>query len=306
MSSYFSSLTSSSAISNLSTRLISLRRAISSGDETDDPDNEDSSHISNVLRAYYTEKGRRFPHWLPPDPKSPPPPAPAVAATQASIHQGGGYYGGGPLSPPLAAGRGSSGGGLGDLWGDTGPSQPPPQQQTSSLRLGRSANHVPQQQAPSLKSTSSSPLPRPSATPTGRNPAAYLDRPQQSRTPPPTASARPLPSQRAGSYQTSQAASQGRLGLDRTGSGSSAQERLRARLHGGGNISGVTSSSGSLSSSPSPGYGSGGGSEAGQPYMGADRPWESGNFNGGYGSPSYGSGGGSGLQRKPVGPRGQR
>ena len=309
MSSYFSSLTSSTAISNLSTRLTSLRRAISSGDETDDPDNEDCSHISNVLRAYYTEKGRRFPPWLPPDPKAPTPPAPAVAATQASLHQSGVYYGGGgPLSPPLAAGRGSSGGGLGDIFGDTGPSQPPPQQQTSSLRLGRSANHMPQQQhTASFKSTSSNPLPRPSATASGRNPAAYLDQAAQSRTPPPTTSARPLPSQRAGSYQTSQAASQGRLGLDRTGSGSSAQERLRARLHGGGNISGVTSSSGSLSSSGSPGYSSGGGSETGQPYMGADRPWESGDFNGGYNSLSYGSGGGSGLQRKPVGgPRGPR
>ncbi|KLJ06870.1 hypothetical protein EMPG_17642, partial [Blastomyces silverae] len=79
MTSYFSSFKSSSAISNFSTRFNSLRRAISSGDETDDPDSEDCSHISNVLRAYYTEKGRRFPPWLPADPKSPAPPPPTVA-----------------------------------------------------------------------------------------------------------------------------------------------------------------------------------------------------------------------------------
>ncbi|EEP78706.1 predicted protein [Uncinocarpus reesii 1704] len=217
MSSYFSSFTTSTAISNISTRFTSLRRALSSGDETDDPDHEDNSHISHVLRAYYTEKGRRLPPWLPPDPKSSQPPPPAVA-TQTSF-QG---YGGQPSAP---AGRGGGGrGGLGDLWGDTAPASAPAQPQTSSLRLGRGAN------APA------SGLPgRPSPSGTPRHP---FDRSQSARQPGSAGNvgsggARPLPSQMAGSYQTSQAAQTRPGGPDRTLSAASAQERLRARLHGG-------------------------------------------------------------------------
>ncbi|EEQ91604.1 uncharacterized protein BDCG_06724 [Blastomyces dermatitidis ER-3] len=290
MTSYFSSFKSSSAISNFSTRFNSLRRAISSGDETDDPDSEDCSHISNVLRAYYTEKGRRLPPWLPADPKSPAPPTPTVAvATQASFQ---GYGGAAPPGGPAAGGRGA-GGGLGDLWGDPSPARPPPQHQTSSLRLGRNPSHQP---APS---SSTHLMPSPSNAPTrpatsassSRTAGSYFDR-QQSRTPPPptATSARPLPSQRAGSYQTSQAAAaqqQGRLGtgIERSTSGVSAQERLRARLHGGAVSSSPTRT-------PSPEYGrnepSGGG---GQPYTGSSRPWESGDR---HGSSTYGSGGGGG------------
>ncbi|KAH8695120.1 hypothetical protein BGW36DRAFT_299384 [Talaromyces proteolyticus] len=184
MSSYFASLTSSTTISSLGTRLNSLRRAITSGEERDDPENEDCSHISNVLRAYYTEKGLPFPQWLPPDPKTPVP-QPRMIATQASLQQSNNPYGSVPGQPT------SRGGGLGDLWGD-GPSQPPPTQ-TASLR----------------------------------------NRP--ARTPP--ISRRPLPSQRAGSYQTT-SSSHSSLGLERGNSGgSSAQERLRARFHGGSGAS---------------------------------------------------------------------
>ncbi|KAL4967383.1 uncharacterized protein BDV14DRAFT_169910 [Aspergillus stella-maris] len=143
MSSYFSSLTSSSAISNLGTRLNSLRRAIIS-DEADDPDNEDCSHISNALRAYYIEKGRRFPQWLPPDPKERnSAPARQIATSNAA-----------PGSVSSSSGRG----GLGDLWGDSGSSGAggPPQSQTASLRRGRghpgsapSATSLPSQHSPS-------------------------------------------------------------------------------------------------------------------------------------------------------------
>lgn len=132
MSSYFSSLKTSSAISNLGTRLNSLRRTITSGDESDDPENEDCSHISNVLRAYYAEKGRALPPWLPPDPKNPTP-QPRMVVTQASLQQQqqGVPYHQQQQRPPGS--RSGSGGGLGDLWGDSGaPSQPP--SQTGSLR----------------------------------------------------------------------------------------------------------------------------------------------------------------------------
>ncbi|OKL62643.1 hypothetical protein UA08_01388 [Talaromyces atroroseus] len=213
MSSYFSSLTSSTRITNIGSRLNSLRRAITSGEEADDPDNEDSSHISNVLRAYYTEKGRSYPEWLPPDPKAPTP-QPRLVATQASFQQGnnGGY------GQPMTIQASSRGGGLGDLWGETGPSQPPASQ-TSSLR-SRSGG--------------------------ARTPVAAMNnslRPTQSQTPPPqSVSRRPLPSQRAGSSQSNLSTQSGPGVLERAPSGGSAQERLRARLQGGSSSSSASPS----------------------------------------------------------------
>ena len=212
MSSYFSSFTASSSISNvLGSRLNSLRRAITLGDEGDDPDNEDCSHISNALRAYYTEKGRPFPPWLPPNPKAPvPAPTRVVATSQLPAP---GAYGQGPA----AAGYGR-GGGLGDLWGDSGSSQPPAAQ-TASLRRGRGVPGAPLS-SPSSASAGSSPSPGPPLTHAQSNPAA----PPGSGHP---AGARPLPSQRIGSYQSAQPT---RSSQERAGS---AQERLRARLQGG-------------------------------------------------------------------------
>ncbi|KAL4898621.1 hypothetical protein BDV59DRAFT_167217 [Aspergillus ambiguus] len=228
MTSYFSSLTSSSAISNLGTRLNSLRRAITLGDEGDDPDHEDCSHISNVLRAYYTEKGRPFPSWLPPDPKAPlPSPARTIATSQIQP----GSYGNAPGAP--AYGR-SSGGGLGDLWGDSGAAQPPATQ-TASLRRGRGTPGS-TGSAPPLTSAKSAP----------GTPMEYP--PTQSLHP---AGARPLPSQRAGSYQTVSGGLPGTQPLERA---ASAQDRLRARLQGG--------------RSPSPAQTPG--SRSGSPYYGGD------------------------------------
>ncbi|KAJ5936097.1 hypothetical protein N7454_005395 [Penicillium verhagenii] len=201
MSSYFSSLTSSSSISNvIGSRLNSLRRAITLGDEADDPENEDCSHISNALRAYYNEKGRPFPSWLPPDPKAPSANSRVIATAQG---QGQG--------PAAAQGRG---GGLGDLWGDSGSPQPP-LAQTASLRRGRIAAGAP----PLTSSTSSPAGPVPS-------PGPPLTQSQSNSQLHP-AGARPLPSQRAGSYQSSQTR------MNSGGSGGSAQDRLRARLQGG-------------------------------------------------------------------------
>ncbi|KAJ5253980.1 hypothetical protein N7497_011080 [Penicillium chrysogenum] len=205
MSSYLTSLTTSSAISGLGSRLTNLRRAITLGDEGDDPDNEDCSHISNALRAYYTEKGRPFPPWLPQDPKGP---APAQSRPIATSQLPSGSYSQGP---PANSGRS---GGLGDLWGDS-PTSQHSVPQTASLRRGRGGA------APPLTSANSAP------------PAATFS---QSRSPAGSGSsspsgARPLPSQRAGSHQSSQS----RPNLDRAGSGGgSAQERLRARLQGEG------------------------------------------------------------------------
>jgi hypothetical protein len=209
MSSYLASLASSTTISNLGTRLSSLRRAITSGDEKDDPDNEDSSHISNVLRAYYTEKGRPFPEWLPPDPKTPVP-QPRLVATQASLQQGNTSAYGQPQAQ--YTGRG---GGLGDLWGESGPAQPP-QSQTTSLR-SRGGSRTP---VAAIGNNSNSNTLRP-------DPHQH-----QRQTPSPhSVSRRPLPSQRGESYQSSHSSS----GLSDRGasSGGSASERLRARLQGG-------------------------------------------------------------------------
>jgi hypothetical protein len=76
------------------------------------------SHISRVLRAYYTEKGRPFPQWLPPDPKGAPPPVQFASS-------------GRPRQAPMG---GRAGGGLSDLW-DT-PAQQPQSQELLSLRRG--------------------------------------------------------------------------------------------------------------------------------------------------------------------------
>lgn len=116
-------------------------------------------------------------------------------------------------------GSGGGGGGLSDLWGDSDTSSSsspqPTLAQTSSLRRGRGAGGA-------------------HSTPMSPGPLS------------PGGVARPLPSQRAGSYQSRQ----GRPVLD---SGPSAQERLRARLHGG-----RSPSSSSTQSAPQ-GYAGGGG-----------------------------------------------
>ncbi|KAJ0425310.1 hypothetical protein BJY00DRAFT_275166 [Aspergillus carlsbadensis] len=194
MSSYFSSITSSSAISNLGTRFNSLRRAITSGDEADDPDNEDCSHISNVLRAYYIEKGQSFPQWLPPNPKERShAPQRTIATSTASP------------SSSMSSGRG---GGLGDLWGDSGGAAPPTQ--TSSLRRGR--GHPGSNQSLPSQTSSISSAHSPSMSASSLHPV----------------SSRPAPGSRSGSYQS--IAGSTSSPLERA---SSAQDRLRARLQGG-------------------------------------------------------------------------
>ena len=276
MSSYLNNL-----LTNTTSRYNNLRRQLLSDDA--DGDTEDDSHISRVLRAYYTEKGRPFPQWLPPDPKAPQP-MPAQFATSSGRQQG--------QAPQM--GRG---GGLSDLW-DT----PQPQQQPQEpLSLRRAAG--------------------------GRGGGA---RPLQSRmgnslTPEPQIQGRPLPSQRAGSYQSTLG---GRPQADPSppasaGSGTSAQERLKARLWGSGRSnspsqgtpSGDSTSSASSSmrnpyERPAPQQGgrlpypddrSGGGRQqssmsANSPWTGNDDPYAPQGGGGGYG-------GGAPPQRGPQGGR---
>lgn len=189
MSSYLNNL-----LTNTTSRYNNLRRELLSGET--DGDTEDDSHLSRVLRAYYVEKGRPFPAWLPPDPKAPQA-APAQFASSSGRQQG--------QAAPL--GRG---GGLSDLWDSPAPQQPP--QQPQSLRRG----------------------------PGGRGGATHglHSRPGMghSLTPEPQSQGRPLPSQRAGSYQSplGERPSTDPSPPPSAGGGTSAQERLKARLWGSG------------------------------------------------------------------------
>lgn len=207
MSSYISNL-----LTTTTSRYNSLRKTLLS-DEADG-DTEDDSHISRVLRAYYTEKGRPFPPWLPPDPKAPQP-APTQFVSSAGRQPG-----------QPAMGRG---GGLSDLWDS--PQQQQQQQESVSLRRaaqGRGGGRGQQGRAGIVDSY------------------------------PPTESARPLPSQRAGSYQS--AVSQQSFVRPpaepspppSSGSGGTAQERLKARLWGSGRSNSPTPSTAASTNSASP------------------------------------------------------
>ncbi|KAI5310836.1 hypothetical protein KEM55_009119 [Ascosphaera atra] len=116
--------------SNFGSRLSSLRRAMT-GEEVDDPDNEDCSYVSNALRQYYTDKGRQYPSWLPPDPKGKIP-TPQLAPQLVTSHSTPTFQGYGSQPTPSPIGR--QGGGLGDLWNDSRPAGTP---QAASLRRGK-------------------------------------------------------------------------------------------------------------------------------------------------------------------------
>jgi hypothetical protein len=254
--SYFTSNSSSNAqgssqpgstwSSNISTRIATLRKALTKDSEEDDPDNEDCSHISNVLRAYYTEKGRALPEWLPPDPKKPiaSPPQP-----QGSYGQYGNMYGaqyGNQQTHSRGPSGGRGGGGLSDLWDSTPAPAAAPQPQ--SLRAARPT-------PTSLRSNDSA-RSQSSSGSAGITPLSSA-----------SATARPLPSQRAGSYQNTPVAAAGAMG---------SRDRLRARLQGGGSGRSSPSQSfqnpsgGNLASSNISGSGSS------QPYISASQPWSTG------------------------------
>jgi hypothetical protein len=256
----------------LSSRLQGLRKALTTTSEQDDPDNEDASHVSNVLRAYYTEKGRPFPPWLPPDPKKP-----SVALPpQNQYGQFGNNYSGygvsqyGSTQQPVSRNSGGRGAGLSDLW-DTGPAQPAPAPVPQSLRT-RPERPVPQSllQSRDSATSSGSPTPAPSQSSQG--------------------TARLLPSQRAGSYQASIQS----MGTPNA-AGAGSRDRLRARLQAGGsgrNSPTQSATAGSYGQSAyradsnySSGGSTSGASPSPSPYVSASQPWVGGDdaFNSGYG-----------------------
>ncbi|CZT05555.1 hypothetical protein WAI453_004945 [Rhynchosporium graminicola] len=161
MTSYFSSL-----LTTTTSRVASIRQNLLPSEN--DGDTEDDTHVCRVLRAYYTEKGRSFPAWLPPDPKAPPPVVVQPVYAQSSV---GSRYGGLQNQP-----AGVSGGGLASLW-DKQPAQQIQPQEQQSLRQGRGQGRV--------------------AAASGRNPFANQNSPQA----PQAVQAQPLPSQKGGSYQ---------------------------------------------------------------------------------------------------------
>ncbi|TKA83092.1 hypothetical protein B0A55_00914 [Friedmanniomyces simplex] len=295
MSSYLSNL-----LTSTTSRYNTLRRTLLPTE--DDGDTEDDSHLSRVLRAYYTEKARPYPPWLPPDPNDR---RAAAGLTPQPYGQPGGSSSGGYfasaggrsrqyLAAQNAGGAGGQRGSLSDLW-DAPAAHPPSPLQPQSLRAGR---RVQQQPTSSL------------APPTTAQ-----------------AQARPLPSQRAGSYQTVQAQShshslsnsysqqqqrpgpgQGQgseqsppssSGGGGGGGGGTAQDRLKARLWGGNRSGSFVGSVGGGGSSP--GLSAVG---AGNPYeqatgvsASANAPWSSHGNGGAYDTGGGGGGGGASNRR---------
>lgn len=199
MSSYLSNI-----LTNTTSRYNTLRQTLTASET--DGDTEDDSHISRVLRAYYTEKGRQLPPWLPPDPRRTASSQSVTTSFTSSLRT--------PSSqsvnhPPSQAGRGS----LNDLWEQ--PSQAAPPQQPMSLR-------------------------RQAAERTG---SSFQGRSQDTLQPP--QQARPLPSQRAGSYQTqmSQQQQYDPGPPSSSGGGGTAQDRLKARLWGAARTASSTNTS---------------------------------------------------------------
>jgi hypothetical protein len=216
MTSWYSQL-----LTTTTSRISTLRSTLLATDA--DGDTEDDTHVCRVLRAYYTEKGRQFPPWLPPDPKAPPPPPPVFAQSQSQVgsRYGGLVQGGAGAGGGMQGQGAGGGGGLSSLWdrNPVGTKQDP-----ASLRQARGA-----------------PPPMRGADPS-RNPFSNNRGSGGSLQPDPRdeIQARPLPSQRAGSYQqTSNAYGAGsRLSGGGTPPGSSAgggsaQDRLKQRLWGG-------------------------------------------------------------------------
>lgn len=253
-----------------------------------------------------------FPAWLPPDPKAPPPVVvqPVYNSTVGSRYGGMGQQGAGP---------GSSG--LSSLWDNQ--AAPPPQQDPQSLRRGAGGRGG---AAPGGGAVNQRPNPFTSR----QGPAAPTEQVQ----------ARPLPSQRAGSYQTA-APGYGRTTSPQPAAataapgGRSAQEKLKDRFR---NAAKSASSLNSVSSNSSAGDDGGSGNRfvntvqaarqnsfgpsaggtpsSDRPVMSATAPWAGGpdEFSGfGYGGGGGGGGGydydgsrGGGRQGLPSNPAARR
>ncbi|QDS76752.1 hypothetical protein FKW77_001556 [Venturia effusa] len=278
-SSFFASI-----LTSTTSKYNNLRRQLISSEA--DGDTEDDSHISRVLRAYYTEKEQRLPEWLPPDPKAPAATTPVqfVSSNRPQGQQG--------QQQQVTGGRWGRGG-LSDLW-DSGNKNAQPKE-AESLRQAR----------PGMRNASSDP----NAPQSGGGRFAQQHPQQQRQSPAPEPQARPLPSQRAGSYQAQQPPSstggfQSRFGAGEpspptsAGSGGTAQERLKQRLWGAGRSNSPTNSmTSSTSSNTQQGagrnpYADQGSSGGRNPYIDQAQP-DRGRFDGGGGRDRFG---GSGSQ----------
>jgi hypothetical protein len=207
MTSYISSL-----LTTTTSRVASIRQNLLPSEN--DGDTEDDTHLCRVLRAYYTEKGRPFPAWLPPDPKAPPPVVVQPLYSQTSV---GSRYGG------LQNQGGAGGNALSSLWD----SQPQPQQQDQSLRQGKGA--------------------RPGPTAGGSRPNPFK-RSEQASVQEEAAVPRLLPSQSPYTQQNVGSRVYGR-GDSQTPPGSSGGISAKQRLRGGKKLRGDTVSPASSASS---------------------------------------------------------
>ncbi|KAI0869176.1 Sec1-binding region of Mso1-domain-containing protein [Hypoxylon argillaceum] len=264
----------SNIVGATTSRISNLQRSYFGGEA--DGDTEDDTHVCRVLRSYYTEKGKPFPGWLPPDPKAPPP----ATAVYSQPSQVGSRYGG--------LGQQQQGGSLSSLW-DNNPTPQP--QEAQSLRRGRV---VP----PPMRNSDPRDSPFRNSDPMGGNGRD-------------DAQARPLPSQRAGSYQTQGGFSNASAPSVASGGGT-AQDRLKQRLFGGSRTA-SPAAGGPFNPPPQRGRGGGsgdyedrfapggmydngpnrGGNGSDRPYMGANSPWSS-------NEPDFSSSGGGG---RPAGRR---
>lgn len=238
MSAYLTTL-----LTSTTSRYTTLRRTLLPGTDETDGDTEDDSHIARCLRAYYTEKNRPFPDWLPPDPKKPLPPVQhqqqgygyGYSDGYGGQQQGGyGYQRGAGVGVGGRYGSGSSASGPGSMGGRSGGMSDPYDGSagagSSSLRAGRGDRF-------------------------GAGGAAG-----QRLTP---GGGRPLPSSREGSMQ-GRFGEEGGGGISRPGAGAagagSTQDRLKARLFGGGGAPGGLPGGGGSGGPGGPGMG---GSRAG-------------------------------------------
>ncbi|KAI0491076.1 Sec1-binding region of Mso1-domain-containing protein [Xylaria cf. heliscus] len=257
----------SNIVGATTSKISNLQRSYFSGEA--DGDTEDDTHVCRVLRSYYTEKGRPFPGWLPPDPKAPPP----AAAVYSQPSQVGSRYGG--------LGQQQQGGSLSSLW-DNNPASQPQQQETQSLRRGRGA-------PPGMRNSDARDSPFRNSDPMG---GGGRDDTQ----------ARPLPSQRAGSYQN-----QGGFGSapPTAAGGGSAQDRLKQRLFGGSRTA-SPAASGPFNPPPQRG---GGGSSDYEDRFAPGGMYDARSSRGGSGGDDFSSSGGGGRPggRRPGGlPSGPR
>ena len=295
----------SSYLASLTTHYTSLRRLLptSLSEETDlHISSPSDSHVSRVLRAYYTEKQRPFPAWLGPDPNASTSSlkTPTISSFSSSNPNG--------LNATSSL-RGQRGGatGLGDLFADS-PQQGPNAAGIDPLSLRQ---RRPGLRSPGFKSGSSDSIPYPQKVAQAPPNSSQLN-------------VRPLPSQRVGSYQ--------RLGTPPSSSASSStstfqtpqiparessvQERLKARLGGrsaspvqGSNYdSAQDSPSSSNYNNPNPYASNTAPNPSNRPYTGSSSPWSSGEQDSistpqSYTGAGYSSrtGNGSGVRAPPLG-----